>query len=163
MAASGVVLAQAPRHPHHSYGELVAVTGRLETPPVFDSFDYRAWLAQRGVHSLVRRARIETIACCGGNPLRRGLLGLKDRARAALAAALPEPESALATGIVLGDARGMPAAVDQAFRTTNTTHVIAISGSNVALLLGVLMGALGPVLGRRRAVAPALAARPPLG
>jgi len=154
----GLVQAQAARFPLHRYGETVVLTARLQTPPQFDTFDYRAWLAQRGVHSVARRARMEAVACCGGNPARRALIAVRERGRRALAAALPEPECSLATGIVLGDARGIPARVDDAFRVTNTTHVIAISGSNVALLLGVTLAFLSRAVGRRRAVPPALAA-----
>jgi competence protein ComEC len=148
----GRVLVQAPRFPVHAYGATVLVKGELETPPVFDTFDYREWLAHKGVHSVARRAAVSTLTCCRGSWLRRGLLLVKDRARQSLAASLPEPESALATGILLGDARGIPQKVDDAFRATNTTHVIAISGSNVAVLVGLLTVVLVPLVGRRPAV-----------
>ena len=150
--ATGIVLVQAARFPTHHYGAEVEVSAELESPPVFDGFDYRRWLAHKGIHSVARRAHVETLACCTGNPLRRALLAVKDRGRTALAASIPEPEAALATGIVLGDARGIPERVDQAFRATNTTHVIAISGSNVAIVVGIMLAALAPLVGRRRAV-----------
>lgn len=150
--AHGTVLVQTARFPPHEYGAIVMVTGELESPPVFETFDYRSWLAQKGVHSVTWRASVETVECCRRNPIRHVLLAAKGRARQSLAQSLPEPESALATGIVLGDARGIPERVDEAFRKTNTTHVIAISGSNVAVLVALMMALLGPVLGRRRTV-----------
>jgi competence protein ComEC len=153
----GLVLVQAPRFPPHAYGDTVVVTATLETPPVLDQFDYRAWLATRGIHSLARRARVTTVARGGGNPVRRGLIALRTACRRTLAASLPEPEAALATGILLGDDDGIPKPVADAFKTTNTSHVIAISGSNIALLVALLMATCGPLLGKRRAVPVVLA------
>lgn len=144
--AHGRVLVQAPRYPVLAYGDRVRVRGELITPPRLPGFDYRAYLARDGVHALVRRARIERLdGPRGGWAARRALLWLKARAKTALDGALPEPEAALATGILLGDDDGLPRSVADAFKRTNTTHVIAISGSNIALLVAALH-----VLTRRR-------------
>ena len=56
--------------------------------------------------------------------------------------------------MLLGIEGGIPPEVDEAFRATGTTHVIVISGSNIALLTGVLMGLLGLLIGKRRAAWP---------
>lgn len=147
--ARGAILVWLPRHPAFAYGELVEVSGRLEQPPVLDDFDYRSYLARRGIHSVAERPTMTSIEPSGGNPLRCALLAAKNRAREVLASSLPEPEASLATGILLGDARRMPRHVDEAFQLTNTTHVIAISGANVSLLVVGLMATIGRVLGRR--------------
>jgi len=151
-AARGRLLAQAARWPELSYGDEVRLEARLESPPAIEGFDYRAYLARKGIHSLARRPVMERIGG-GGNAVRKALLAVKSHARRGLRASMPEPESALAVGIVLGDARGIPEDVDQAFRRTNTTHVIAISGSNIALLIAVLAASLGRLMGRRAASA----------
>ncbi len=41
---------------------------------------------------------------------------------------VPEPQASLLTGILLGDDSGIPKGVQDAFRTTGTSHIIAISG-----------------------------------
>jgi competence protein ComEC len=147
----GLVLVQAHHHPPFAYGDLLQVHGALESPPVLEGFDYRAYLARQGIHSLIRRPRIARLAG-GGAGWRHALIGLRHRGRRILAASLPEPEAALVTGILLGDDRGLPKPLADAFRASNTTHVIAISGSNIALLTGFLAATLGRLLGRRRAV-----------
>lgn len=147
----GLVLVRGPRFPPHAYGDTVWVAGEVDAPPVLEGFDYRAYLARQDVHSLMARPRIVALGVGGGNPVRRALIAIRDRGRRALAAAIPEPEAALATGILLGDDRGLPERVAAAFRATNTTHVIAISGSNIALLVALLSASLGRLLGRRRA------------
>lgn len=147
--AHGLVLVRGPRYPPYAYGDTVWVAGEIDAPPVLEGFDYRAYLARQDVFSLVEQPRVVVLGVGGGNPVRRALIGIRDRGRRALAAALPEPEAALATGILLGDDRGLPARVEAAFQATNTTHVIAISGSNIALLVALLGTSLGRLLGRR--------------
>jgi competence protein ComEC len=41
---------------------------------------------------------------------------------------VPEPQASLLAGILLGEGSGMPKSVQDAFRTTGTSHIIAISG-----------------------------------
>ena len=112
---------------------------------------------QRGIHSLMRRAAVERVAEDQGSPFWALLYGLKARGSALLDRVLPEPAAALANGMLLGIESGIPEDVDEAFKATGTTHVIVISGSNIALLSGVIMAGLSRVLGKRRAAFPAIA------
>jgi len=153
----GDVLVQAPRFPAFAYSDRIRVTGQLQIPPIFDDFDYRAYLAQRGIHSLMRQATIELVARDQGARFWAILYGVRARGSALLNRVLPEPAAALANGMLLGIESGIPPAVDAAFKATGTTHVIVISGSNIALLSGVLLALLGRLLGRRRATLPTIA------
>jgi len=49
-------------------------------------------------------------------------------AKIVVAQILPEPQASLLTGILLGDDSGIPKYVQDAFRATGASHVIAISG-----------------------------------
>lgn len=153
---AGDLLVQTTRFPAYAYGDRLRVTGQLQTPPRLDGFDYRAYLAQRGIHSLMRRARVERLGANQGHPFWALLYGLKARGSARLSRVLPEPAAALANGMLLGIESGIPDDVDEAFKITGTSHVIVISGSNIALLSGIFMAGLSRLLGKRRAVWPAV-------
>jgi competence protein ComEC len=56
------------------------------------------------------------------------LYTFKAHAKNVIAQILPEPQASLLTGILLGDDSGIPTSVQDAFRTTETSHMIAISG-----------------------------------
>lgn len=60
-----------------------------------------------------------------------------------------EPERALVTGVVFGETAGLSKEVQGQFRRTGTTHLLAASGMNVALLAGLIA-----VLGARLGLAP---------
>jgi len=150
----GDVLVQTARFPEYVYGDRIRAAGQLETPPPYDDFDYAAYLSGQGIDTLLRRGRIELIAHDQGSPFWAALYGLRSRCSALLNRVLPEPAASLANGMLLGIEGGIPPEVDEAFKATGTTHVIVISGSNIALLTGVLMGLLGLLIGKRRAAWP---------
>ena len=150
----------APREPLRA-GDRIAATVEVERPGDFDDFDYAAFLRSRGIHAvaaypqrwtlLERDAEHEMVNALRG--LRRWALGNIERA-------LPEPEASLAAGMLLGRQRTMPAALEEDLRRTGTTHLLVVSGQNIALLLGTAVGLLSAVVARRQAALIALALLP---
>jgi competence protein ComEC len=103
-----MVLVRAPRYPAYLYGDELEVEEKLETPPVFEDFSYRNYLARRGIHGMVGWPKIRLVSRGGGSPLYRALLVVKARIQATIARILPEPEASLLTGILLGVESGIP-------------------------------------------------------
>ncbi len=152
----GDALLQTPVSPTYRYGDRLRVKGYLQVPPVFDDFDYRAYLARQGIYSLVRRPNVELVARDQGSPFWAGLYGLRTRSSQLLNRVLPEPAAALANGMLLGIEGSISPEVEEAYRITGAAHVIVISGSNIALLVGFLLALFTSFVGRRRAVPPVL-------
>ena len=69
-------------------------------------------------------------------------------------AGLPADGAALLPGLVLGDTSTLPDALADDMRTAGLSHLTAVSGANVSIVLGAALGlaALGRVRGRGRAV-----------
>lgn len=85
---------------------------------------------------------------------------LAGRLRAGLREAtdgLPGDARALLPGLVVGDTSRVTPELDEAFKATDLTHTLAVSGSNLTILLAVLVGPFG-LAGRaeRRGLAPRL-------
>jgi competence protein ComEC len=106
----------------------VRVTGELVAPPEFATFSYRDYLAQQGIYSMIDRPRVVVLGRDQGSPLLAAVYAFRDRARTVIARILPEPQASLLTGILLGDDNGLPQDVQDKFRRTGTTDIIAISG-----------------------------------
>lgn len=64
---------------------------------------------------------------------------------------LRQGPAALATGLLLGDDSGFSDVLRDAFRATGTTHIVALSGFNVAIILTLVLERGAVVFGRRRA------------
>ena len=142
------LLARLPRSLPLQIGDRVAVVATVEAPEAFDGFDYPAFLARQGVGGIVR-ARTAEVTHRGIG----GLAGLAAAARGWLLRGLndliPEPEAALGDGILLGVRAGIAPEVSDAFATAGLTHVVAISGWNIAIV-AALIGSLTRRLETRR-------------
>src|SRR5262249_51213417 len=70
------------------------------------------------------------------------LFKLRDHTHSLILSLLPSPQSALLSGILVGNDNDMPPDVADAFRATSTSHIIAISGSNISIIAGFLLAIL---------------------
>lgn len=147
----GLVLVRAPRYPEWFYGDRLLVTGRLETPPVFEDFSYKDYLARAGIMSMVRRPRIERLALNQGNPFWQAMLAVKARTSQVINRILSEPHASLLNGILLGIRTGIPGPLYEEFNLTGASHIIVISGSNVSIVAGILLLLGRKVVGKRYA------------
>ncbi|MET8622961.1 ComEC/Rec2 family competence protein [Kitasatospora sp. NPDC004669] len=72
-------------------------------------------------------------------------------------AGLPADARGLLPGLVVGDTSRLPDDLVDAFRATDLVHLVAVSGANLAIVLGVLLGAPGQAgTAERRGLAPML-------
>jgi competence protein ComEC len=146
----GDALVRADRFSSFSYGDRVEALGILETPPEFEDFSYRDYLARQGIFSLIANASVTTVATGEGNPVLHLLFGLRQRALDTLYSIFPDPEASLLAGILLGIESGISSDVREAFNDTSTTHIIAISGFNITILAALVISLTSRTLGMRR-------------
>ena len=59
---------------------------------------------------------------------------------------LPSVTGQILIGILLGDDNGLPKQLEDDFQTTGMTHIIAISGFNISILIWVLLAIARPFL-----------------
>lgn len=96
------------------------------------------WRLRQGV---VGRMEVESVgAWRPGGLVSRSANGLR-RTLAGGARAMEPDDAALYLGLVLGDTRGIDVVTEDAFAGSGLTHIMAVSGSNVASVL-VLVGPL---------------------
>jgi competence protein ComEC len=120
-------------------GERVQMSGRVQPLPA----RLRARLASR--HIAGRMSVKNASGWAPGAPLTRGANGLR-RTLAAGTASLRADRRALFSGFVLGDNRGQPPEVVSDFRASGLTHLLVVSGENVAFVLALA----SPLLARLR-------------
>ncbi len=124
----GVVLVRPSRPAEFHYGDRVRVTGELAAPPEFAAFNYADCLARQGAYSMIDRPQVKVLAHDQGNPILSAINAFRNRAYVVIQQTLPEPQASLLSGILLGVDSGLPANVQNDFRATGTSHIIAISG-----------------------------------
>jgi competence protein ComEC len=146
---SGKVLVKVSRYPEHHYGELVQVTGRLNTPQKYDDFDYKSYLAVDDIYSIMTYPAVETIATDGGSKILSSIYSIRNRFALSIDRALPEPQSAIAKGIFLGITGDIPQSIRTEFVNTGTSHILAISGLQLTIIIGLLVLVGSLIFGRQ--------------
>jgi competence protein ComEC len=144
----GLVLVSAPPRSDVQYGDHISATGILYEPGTSDRFSYADTLSRSGVFSVMQESAV-IVTQHAGNDLLGGLIGLKGRAADAIKHALPEPQASLLVGMLLGNPHGISPDVSDAFAQTGASQVIAISGFNMTVLSGVVIGLLKRLKMRR--------------
>ncbi|MFE0175044.1 ComEC/Rec2 family competence protein [Streptomyces sp. NPDC059002] len=123
------------------------VQARLEPP-----------LPERGKVAAVLRVSGERPPQVIGPP--SGAQRLAGELRAGLRQAtdgLPPDARALLPGLVIGDTSRVPPELEEAFRATDLTHLLAVSGANLTIVLALLIGPPGLAQrSERRGLAPKL-------
>jgi competence protein ComEC len=129
---SGGVLMRASPFPEYEYGDLLEIRGDLETPSVFEDFDYRDYLFRRGIDSVVAYPEIRVLDHGRGGPIHSALIDVRSTLADSLAGVLPDPEAALATGILFGARSDIPEDLKEDMQATGTSHLVAVSGQKAS-------------------------------
>jgi competence protein ComEC len=146
------VAATLPRYPEIEPGLDVVVEGAIRAPPDGPYGDY---LRRTGIAGTLQSRRLDIKGSEGGPGAL--LERLRRSAGAALAAAIPEPEAGLAAGIVVGLRDGVDRALAADFTTVGASHIVAISGWNIAIVAASVAALAGSWARRRRALLTAVA------
>lgn len=145
----GMVMLYAPRYPERSYGDILEVSGKLQTPVNFSDFDYAGFLAKQSVYSIMNYPLITVDSTGHGSWFMTQVYNLRHELAKIMARALPEPQASLAQGIILGLRGNIPPDVKADFTRSGTTHILAVSGMNLTILAGLLSIVLARILGKR--------------
>ena len=119
-------------------GDRVRVDGEISLPePGEDDFDYARYLATKRISAVVEATGVWPV------DENLGWIGrVHRRADVALGYGLRPQEAAVVRGMVLGDRSLIPEDLEEAFQRSGITHVLAISGQHVAVLVAVIYFAL---------------------
>lgn len=119
-------------------GDSIEVSGRLVRRE-----DDDLWRASRGVVGVLEVDRATEGRSAGGLP---GMANAVHRAVERTVDGLPTPNRGVVLGVALGARAAMPEVLDADLRTAGLSHLTAVSGQHVVILLSLL----GPLLGRLR-------------
>ena len=146
---SGKALVTMARWQQWEYGDQLLFIGKPLTPRVYPDFSYKDYLAQQGIQSVIYYpANVQKVGEKDGTGFRRWLISSREKARVVILSLMPQPESGLLAGILLGLDNDIPPSLKQAYRDTGTSHIIAISGFNMTLIATLLILAFSRIFRR---------------
>jgi competence protein ComEC len=130
------------------YADRIRFQGYLSEPTSGrnpGAFDYRRYLNRKGVSGIVTLSRAHQVEILGPAPRAfyqtRIVIPLRKWIKAVFDRTLSGDHKALLAGFLLGETREISKEVYSMFRDTGTVHLLAVSGSNVWLVVGFILGA----------------------
>jgi competence protein ComEC len=137
------------KHPTNrfNYGDLINFSGYLYSPYPSknpSAFDYRKYLNSKEIFACITLKHDSEVTLQekkGGDFFISGIvLPVKHYILSFFKRNLADPHQAILSGFVLGERRGIPKEIYKLFTDTGTLHLLAVSGSNVALVVVIFLG-----------------------
>ena len=135
----GKILATAGNYPEYRYGDKLSIKGKLQTPVVFEDFNYKNYLAKDGIYSVIYYPELQLIENNKGNLVYAKILDFKDRLRKSIYQNLSPPQSSILGAMILGDKRQISDEWKTRLNIAGVRHITAVSGLHVAILTSILM------------------------
>lgn len=147
--SSLVSLRQAP---YFRYGDDLLVEGWFQLPRALAEFDYPAYLANQGISGVIYSENTALAGPDGGTEggWRGRVFDLRGRLSENLENALPDPQSAVGQALLLGKRGRLPGDLVEEFRSTGTSHILAISGLHVGAMMVLALAIAVGIFGRQR-------------
>ena len=128
-------------------GDVVHLEGTMEVATDL-SRGFQAAISTRGCVASLSATSLRVIGSSPG--VLRAFADLRTRLGSVLRRSAPGDAGVLLSGFVTGDDSGFSPERKNAFLRTGTTHLTAVSGSNLALLAGIMATIGSATLGRHR-------------
>lgn len=115
------------------------------------TFYYNLFLAGQGIHAVCSFPRKVAVEGRRGN-IRGVLFTIKHALTEKLGQVYPEPEASLLTGLLLGRASAEETSIKESFAATGLSHIVAVSGWNVTMVILLVESLLLTFLMRKHAL-----------
>lgn len=142
---AGKILLSTTLYPQYDYGDELKVKCILQDPKnsIDSVFNYKNYLANQGVWSICGSPNVlSVLPNHGGSILMKKILWFKIIIKEQLNKLWPEPNSSLMAGLLYGSKSTLPKEITDNFNRTGVSHIIAVSGFNVTVVVSFLMSVL---------------------
>ncbi len=140
------ILVTVSRYPEYKYGDEIKITGKLQTPAVFEDFNYKDYLKKDGVYSVIYYPKVELLSRGEYKSFisasYAGILFFKDKLRQSIYKSLSPPQSSILGAMLLGDKSRMSLELKEKLNIAGVRHITAVSGMHILILSTILMSFL---------------------
>ena len=123
------------------YGDKIIFKGEFEEPEIqrnYGGFNYKQYLKTQKIYGLVTTNKIEKVEKGKYNKLLILINKINQKIIDKSNKILEKEEASLLTGILIGNKENLSKDIQESFRTSNLSHMLAVSGAHVTyVILGI--------------------------
>lgn len=141
------ILVTTELYPEFNYGDYLLVKGEISKPKNFitdigKEFNYIDYLAKDKIFYNISFAEVSFLESGYGSPVRGFLFRVKKKFLNNIERSIPDPESSLLGGLLLGTKQSLGDDLEQRFIDTGLIHIVVLSGYNVTIIADSIMRSL---------------------
>ena len=145
----GLIRANVRMYPVVKYGDIVQFSGALQST-AGPSAEY---FAKEGIGAVMKFPKeFVVMAHDNGSRIKAGLLAIRGYVEESFTKTLAPEQATLMTGLVLGKSGGFSKEFTEKLKVTGTTHLVALSGFNISIIVTSLLWLSGFIINRRYGV-----------
>ncbi len=130
----GKILVTAPLYVGAEYKDKISFTCRLKMPEPFNGFRYDKYLESKGILALCHFPKYIDLVEYGEFNIIKVIYSIKQNLTTRLSGLVPAPHSNFLSGLLFGGQSSISKTIQDDFSKTGTSHILAASGFNVAIL-----------------------------
>ena len=134
----GKILVNAPLYSDYQYGDTLEVECKIEKPISIDGFDYYNYLSRYGIYSVCYWPKIKIIEKSEQNNIYANILKFKKKSLNFITTNFPEPHATFLSAILLGLKKQIPSDMRSWFSLSGVSHLLAVSGLHIAILIQMI-------------------------
>ncbi len=139
---NGKVVVNVLQLPEFEYGDKIRFYGKLEIPPEFEDFSYKNYLAKDKIFVYSPWSSADLVSKNNGNFVQGFLYKIRSSLENNIEKIIPRPESGFAQGILFGTCSNISEQTMEDFNRTGLTHLLALSGFNITIIIIALFWVL---------------------
>jgi len=136
---NGDLLISLDKYPQYHYGDRLKIHGKLEAPGTFDGFSYENYLSRFGIYSVMNRPWVTVVRSGEGNVFWSLMSFSQNGFMERINRLFPEPYASFEAGLLIGARKGIPPELADRFNTVGLSHIVAISGFNITIILSLVL------------------------
>lgn len=134
------------------YGDQINFVGEFLEPDSkrnYGGFDYSLYLKTQKIFGTFNVQNFKIISKNNGNKIQKNIMNFKQYVKETLRKYLNKDEAELGIGLVIGDRTGISKEVENDFKDSNLTHMLAVSGSHFTYII-LAVGYVNKMIKRNR-------------
>jgi len=131
----GLIQAKAFKYSEYKKGDIISFEGFIEEPENFDDFDYKAYLEVYDIYGIVAMPYNIQVLDNVNNKFENVIADIRGFFVTTIRSNYPEPHASLLLGMLIGTRESFTDEFDGYLKNTGTTHIIAVSGFNVTIVV----------------------------
>ena len=132
------------------YGDKIFITGEFQEPQGMRNeggFNYKEYLKSLNIYGSVKAKNIKVIEKIKGNIFMNFIYKISDEIKENIEEFMGEKYSGLLLGLLLGDSSKIDENIEENFKITSLTHILAVSGAQVSYIIAAMYSLLKRKIG----------------